>query len=158
MPHFPKPFFRPSRSLWYVQLRGRQVNLGPDQEQAFTRYHELMTRPEPQLISTDMAVVIMDAFLDWCQQHREPRTYEWYKERCQGFSEAIPASLTVQQLKPFHVQQWVDSKNWNEGMKRGAIIAIQRVFNWAVRLGYIEKSPIAYAIACPSSITTTSGL
>jgi hypothetical protein len=43
VPHHPKPFFRSDRRLWYVQLDGRQVNLGPDREAAFDRYHELMT-------------------------------------------------------------------------------------------------------------------
>ena len=42
MPHFPKPFFRPRRGLWYVQLQGRQVNLGPDERAAFAGYHQLM--------------------------------------------------------------------------------------------------------------------
>lgn len=30
MPHFPKPFFRQNRGLWYVQVRGKQHNLGPE--------------------------------------------------------------------------------------------------------------------------------
>ena len=47
MPHFPKPFFRPSRGLWYVQIRGKQINLGPDQDAAFQRYHDLMRQPKP---------------------------------------------------------------------------------------------------------------
>lgn len=45
MPHFPKPFFRKSRSLWYVELDGKQVNLGPDREAAFKRYHQFMAEP-----------------------------------------------------------------------------------------------------------------
>ena len=46
MPHFPKPFFRKSRQLWYVELDGKQHNLGPDQEAAFTAYHKLMAAAE----------------------------------------------------------------------------------------------------------------
>jgi hypothetical protein len=42
IPHFPKPFFRKPRGLWYVQISGKQVNLGPDQDAAFRRYHELL--------------------------------------------------------------------------------------------------------------------
>ena len=44
MPHYPKPFFRAPRGLWYVQIDGRQVNLGPDRDEAFRRYHDLMAR------------------------------------------------------------------------------------------------------------------
>jgi hypothetical protein len=36
VPDYPKPFFRAPRGLWYVQIDGRQVNLGPD-----TDWHDL---------------------------------------------------------------------------------------------------------------------
>jgi hypothetical protein len=36
MTHFPKPFCRPARSLWYVQIDGKQINLGADKTEAFT--------------------------------------------------------------------------------------------------------------------------
>ena len=42
MAHFPKPFFRAARQLWYVQLNGKQINLGADKDAAFTEYHRLM--------------------------------------------------------------------------------------------------------------------
>lgn len=29
MAHYPKPFFRAPRGLWYVQIDGKQINLGP---------------------------------------------------------------------------------------------------------------------------------
>lgn len=46
MPHFPKPFFRSDRAMFYVQLRGKQINLGPDRDAAFRRYGELIAQPE----------------------------------------------------------------------------------------------------------------
>lgn len=53
--------------------------------------------------------------------------------------------LTTEQLKPFHVQEWVDGKiSWSGGMKRGALIAVQRAFNWAVRSGHLDRSPVAH--------------
>src|SRR5271170_2553776 len=42
MAHFPKPFFRPARALWYVQIDGKQINLGSDKAAAFKAYHGLM--------------------------------------------------------------------------------------------------------------------
>lgn len=148
MPHFPKPFFRRSRGLWYVQLRGRQLNLGPDQDAAFARYHELMAQPPeatPPPRSQDAVVIILDRFLDWCKSNRAPRTYEWYLQRCQSFAESISTDLSVEDLKPFHVQEWIDAKvGWAPGMKRGAVIAVQRAFNWAAKCGYLQRSPIAH--------------
>ena len=28
MPHFPKPFYKKARGLWYVQIDSKQINLG----------------------------------------------------------------------------------------------------------------------------------
>lgn len=38
----PKPFFKNSRNRWYVEIDGKQHNLGPDEESANELYHELM--------------------------------------------------------------------------------------------------------------------
>ena len=74
MAHFPKPFFRPARRLWYVQLNGKQVNLGADKDAAFTEYHRLMQeRLKAQVTPAAqqrLVVVILDEFLDWCEKHR----------------------------------------------------------------------------------------
>ena len=45
MPHFPKPFFRSDRAVWFVQVGGKQVRLSPDRDEAFRLYHELVARP-----------------------------------------------------------------------------------------------------------------
>jgi integrase len=53
--------------------------------------------------------------------------------------------MALKDLRPFHLQQWVDSHpDWNPGMKRGRMQAVQRALNWAVKQGRIEKSPIAF--------------
>lgn len=151
MPHFPKPFFRPRKNRWYVQLQGKHVNLGSDREEAFRRYHELMAaskHPLPVLApATDPLVIeILDAFLDWCLTHREKRTFDSYAERLRSFLQSLTdRRLALRDLKPYHLQQWVDSHpDWNPGMKRGRMQAVQRAFNWAVKQGRIEKSPVAY--------------
>ena len=113
MPHYPKPFFRALRGLWYVQIDGRQVNLGPDRDEAFRRYHELMARRSQTSRNRRPATPwsrVLDAFLDWCQKHRAPRTYDWYRDYLQSFARSIPRDLAVDRLKPIHVQQWVDAQ------------------------------------------------
>jgi integrase len=138
---FRKPFFRAPRSLWYVQLNGKQINLGPDKDAAWKRYHELMATPEAPRPSGELAaVVVIDRFLDWCQKHRAPRTYDWYLDYLQSFAKTLPAGITATKVKPYHVHQWVDAQaGWKTG-KRGAITAVQRAFNWAEKMGHIDKS------------------
>jgi hypothetical protein len=65
MAHFPKPFFRTSRGLWYVQLDGRQVNLGAEKAEAFKAYHHLMQHrsepdPAPRALTQRQVIVLVD--------------------------------------------------------------------------------------------------
>ena len=152
MPHFPKPFFRPKKNRWYVQLDGKQVNLGPDEAEAFRRYHRIMAErgeKPPVVVTTADAdpplVAVFDEFLSWCLTHREKRTYETYKERIQSFLHALSdKKILAKNLRPYHLQQWVDGHaDWNPGMKRGRLQSVQRALNWAVKQGRIEKSPVA---------------
>ena len=103
MAHFPKPFFRPARGLWYVQIDGKQHNLGADQTAAFKAYHGLMqqhsagqlSQPAASRATQRFVVVIVDEFLDWCEKNRAPDTYWWYKDRLNSFCKTIDATLTA---------------------------------------------------------------
>ena len=144
MPHFPKPFFRKSRKTWYVEINGKQINLGKDKDLAFEKYHKLLaspdTAPEPQLESK-LVVVICDNFLQWVQKHRSEATYGWYLQRLERFAEKYP-NLTVDELKPYHVQQWIDQYDIAPTTQRNYIRSLKRAVAWAVQQGYIDKSPI----------------
>jgi integrase len=147
MPHYPKPFFRKSRQLWYVQLAGRQINLGPDREEAFKQYRDLMAAPTlvvPAPVAAGTAtlvVVLCDKFLGWVQRHRSPGTYQWYWWRLQCFARRYPA-LTIDELKPYHVQEWVDGQTIATTTQRNCIRAVKRCIRWAYRQGYIDANPI----------------
>ena len=144
MARTPKPWHRKDRKCWFVTIDGLRHNLGPDRKSAFQQFHELMARPKKRAVQSKSVAAIIDAFLEWTQKHRAKRTYEWYLQRCQWFITAVP-NLTVDQLQPFHVQEWVDSNpGWSDGHIRGCIIAIQRPFRWALRMGYIVRNPLAY--------------
>jgi integrase len=150
MAHFPKPFFRPARGLWYVQLDGKQINLGSDKADAFKAYHGLMQQhaeakpeqPAPLPGLRRLVVVIVDEYLDWCEKHRAPATYEWYRDRLEAFCKTIEPTLAVDKLKPHHVQKWVDE--YPAGSRRNLIRSMKRVMNWAEEQGYIDRSPLVH--------------
>jgi hypothetical protein len=77
MSRFPKPFFRASRSLWYVQIAGKQINLGPDEAAARQLYHEIMAKPhsDTEAAPSVSVVVILNRLLDWTSKHRDAGTY-----------------------------------------------------------------------------------
>jgi hypothetical protein len=75
---YPKLLCRTSRNAWYVQLAGKQVTFGPYGGAQFRRYHELMGRPkpDPQPVSVDDVVGVLDACPEWCQNHKAGYTEE----------------------------------------------------------------------------------
>ena len=139
----PKPWYWRKRKLWYVEIDGKRHNLGPDKKDAEKLFHELMSSRQPR-IRADSVVAMVDAFLDWCHNNLAERTYEWYQYRLQSFVRTISPSLRTSKLRPFHIQQWVDTEpGWADGSKRNAIRAVKRVMSWAEEQGYIDHNPIA---------------
>jgi site-specific recombinase XerD len=140
------------------QVKGKW-NAPPPIMQAF---HALLAAPTaptipPVILPAPVAVLtvpdVFDSFLEWCQKNRSGRTYEWSRNHIQSFLDSLPDKrLPVDDLKPFHVQQWVDANKvakagrraWGVNHCRGAIVAVQRAFTWAEKLGHIAKSPIRH--------------
>jgi len=143
MPHFPKPFFRASRRLWYVQLGGKQINLGPDQNAAHEHYHKLMSG-KIQHVSNEQLLAIFEAFLEWTKQNTAPKTYEWYQRHLQLFVKSIPVKLRVDQLTPHHFTElFSNHPNWSGSTRHGLCRAVQRALNWAEEQRLIDRSPIS---------------
>jgi hypothetical protein len=142
MPHYPKPFFKEGRGVWYVEIGRKPHNLGPDCEVAFTRYHELM-REKRKPVDHTMALGIVDAFFGWVKGNKSPRTIEWYERRLRVFAKAIPSHLLVSDVKPFHITQILGRHSeWSSSTKHGFCRAVQRAFRWAEDEELIEKSPV----------------
>ena len=96
---------------------------------------------------------VFDKFLDWCQKHREQRTYEGYLEYTQQFLDHLKdrATQPSASLRPFHVVEWVDSHDgWNDTTRRNAITHVQRPFNWAAKMAYIDTNPVRYVDKPPA--------
>ncbi len=155
--HIPKPFFRKNRNRWYVQLSGKQINLGEDRDAAFAEYYRLMADAQsPSLIPPEspepdqnlQVALLIDHFLEWVSQNRSPETYEWYRYRLQRFLDHNP-TITVAELKPYHVEQWVAKYKLSRTSRRNYFRTIKRCFIWALRQGYVQKNPVA-ALEVPS--------
>ena len=141
MAHFPKPFFKKARGLWYVEIDRKQINLGPDREEAFRQYHQMMTQPRAEYVSPESVIAIIDSFLDWVHKNRAPDTFEWYRRRLQRFVTKYP-DMKVSQLRPFHVEQWVDQYDLAVTTRHNYFRSIKTCMKWAVKQGYIQSSPL----------------
>ncbi len=138
----PKPWYRKSRGAWFVTLEGVQHNLGLPKNEAFERFYELMREPQQRKVPSQSLAAIIDAFLEWTEKHRAPDTYEWYRYRLQRFIERYP-DLRTSELKPYHVQTWVDGYSFSSTSKRNYIRVVKRCLRWATVQGYLDKNPVA---------------
>jgi integrase len=133
------PWWWAARSTWAANIGGKRVVLGADKREAVRTYRKLVHEPVARQGAAQV-VDLLDAFLKWCKIHR-PDSLSWYFTRISEFSKRI-GKLQVSELKPFHVQEWIDSKKVSDGHKRGCLVAVSRGLNWAVKQGYIDRSPL----------------
>jgi integrase len=98
-----------------------------------------MARPEKVIRSGSVAEVI-EQFMDWTKANR-PKSYEWYKKRIDHFYKLI-ADLSIDALRPLHIQKKLDKHAWSPAFKAGCVTAVKRCFNWALEQGYIDKNPL----------------
>jgi hypothetical protein len=160
------PWFRSERNAWFVCKVGQQHFLGEHPADAppprkhkgkwnapqpiVQAFHRLMAAPpakspkQPPAAGLSLAG-LFEKFLDWSQRNQAAATYEWYRVRIQSFIDHLdqPRLLLAQALKPYHVQEWIDAHtDWGSTFRHGAIRSVQRAFNWAVELGYLDQSPV----------------
>ncbi len=137
----PKPFFRKFTRSWYVTLGGKQLPLGKDKALAWWRYHEIMAG---QAASEQIASVaqLCDAYLDWCQRHRKPATFDKQRRYLRSFIATIGTRLPIARLRKKHLTAWVDSLRLSTTTANDALTIVLRVFNWALEEGHIERSPL----------------
>jgi hypothetical protein len=98
-----------------VQIGTKSIKLHPDRDEAYRRYHELMSEPlaerkAPANPNASRQVVeLLNAFIEWARKNKPPRTYVWNKENIQNFVDTIPATLTIAGLKPYHATHAMDA-------------------------------------------------
>jgi integrase len=151
MPKFPKPFFKKSHDCWYVQIQGQQHRLSKDRDEAFDRYHELMSEVKkaarfqtPEKPNGPLTLgQLWDRYLKVVSKELAPKTIGWYQEKVPPFLEHLGREMPVEAIKPLHVQDWIAAHpQWNRGTARNVIQAIKRVFNWAAKNELIPTSPL----------------
>ena len=155
----PKPWFRTSKSAWFVEHHGQQIRLGDHPDDApkpkkskagwnppppiLDAFYKLMASDPVNLPKPDkiLTAVLCDLFLQHSEKHHAPDTYDNYKHFLQSFV-TLYGRLPASELKPFHVTRWLDANpTWNGG-RRHAVIAVKRAFSWADQQGILSPSPV----------------
>lgn len=143
----PQPFFRKDRSLWYVQLNGRQINLGRDEVEAWKEFHRLMmdvAQGQPSALEDSItARDVFNLFLTDLARTSAAATHDFYERYCQSFKVTLPKTMKPNEVKPFAVYQWLATHpTWGPASRRAAIRSVKRAFAWAADAGLIVASPL----------------
>jgi len=131
-----------------VTLGGKKIRLlqgrdtPADRGVAEEKFCELrkLKREAPESPTGRVADVI-EAFLAWSQKHVSPETQHGYQFYGQSFAERWGLVL-ASDLKPFHVTQWVDEREWGKTTEYNARRSIFRIFSWADDEGILPKNPL----------------
>lgn len=143
MPRPQKPWYWKKRKQWYVEIGGERHRLGPDKEDAMRKFHALMAEP-PVKVKVGSVEELFVKFILFCKANRSAKTTRWYKDFLTSFSDMFP-QLAMRELRPLHVQEWVDShKDWSDSTKRGGIVSVQRACSWGLRMGMLQRNPVQF--------------
>ena len=89
-------------------------------------------------------MAVIDQFLDWAEANSTPRTYPMAEGKSPGvLPESIPRTLTVGELKPFHITQEMNAHpTWGPDTRANFARCVQRAFRWAKKQGLIDANPV----------------
>lgn len=88
---------------------------------------------------------LLDKYLNWCENNVAPPTLKKNRFHLDRFRAHIKPKFMATELKPLHVQRWIDKQYREKSAtyKNIAITAVKAAFNWAVEQGYLGHSPIS---------------
>ena len=151
-----KPWYRSANDTWYVWHRGQQIPLAKgkrSKRDAEAAFHQLMAAiptpseagsqtPSPvEAIGQSLLVAeLLDQFLDWVKFNLD--CFDLYQQVLQKFALGC-GQLTIAELKPIHVSNWLSKKTtWGPTTRNRIIGIIKRAFNWAVDQGLLDQNPL----------------
>lgn len=139
-----KPWHRKSRNAWFVEIEGKQHNLGPDKEEALRQFHALMAKA-PEKPGSGSVAAMLDAFLVFSGEHKAEATVDWYQGYLQDFLDYLkttrrsPGAMSPEKVKPRLIREWVDERG---KAKRARITAIKAAYKWGHAEGWIGENPL----------------
>lgn len=141
MPRDPKPYYRQVQNRWVCTIDGKRLTLGSDKKAAFEKFHKLMLNRKAVASELRTVYQLSQSYLDWCEENRSVGTYENHKRYLKSFIGSIGKTLKISNLRKHHVLNWSKDKGGTTS-QNDAIAIVQRMFNWAVELEYLDSSPI----------------
>lgn len=119
--------FTKSLGQYTTTVNGKLHRLGADREQAEQQYRWLMNkhdRGEPVAKNPSFSQ-IADAWLEYVKENHDPERYRLSRDRMEEFVAWVGVQLKVKDLRPRHVEEWIESKkqptSWANGRYRAGV-------------------------------------
>ena len=136
-------WLRESHGAWYCTLRGKQVRLHEDKQEAEKIFYRLMLDKQPGKIirSRETVEQLVDIYLDDAKTRLKPVTFERYRGRLQDFCN-YAGKIVAEDLKPIHVTNWIGKHpTWNANTRSLAITIVKIWSRWCKRQGCLNRDP-----------------
>ena len=138
-------WFREQTGWYYTTLKGKQIRLSREKEEAKKALHSLLAQePEPgpsEVKAFPTFRKIADLFISNSIRVNKPTTIRMHKMFLQSFVNRIKGKR-VNDLKVHHVSEWLASTPWGQSSSCSARGAILAALNWGVDQGYITSHPL----------------
>lgn len=103
----PRPWLHKQSGNWKVQIAGKQINLGPDEAEAWNQYNKLMSAsagPEQNPTCYDT----FNRYLAFCEAKRSEATFSLAQRHLKRAAGFLGKRLKVSELTPEMIYQWLD--------------------------------------------------
>ncbi len=145
----PKVWFREQTGWYMTTIRGDQIKLSKNKDEAERAFHALMAKEVPEVKDTGVFPSfrkLADLFLEDSKVNKKPNTYRMHLYYLQSFCDHI-GRKRVNDLKVHHVTEWIGKPKakvnvWNQSSACSGRTTILACLNWAVAQGYIDSHPL----------------
>ncbi len=127
----PKPWFHKQSGNWKVQFGTKQVNLGPDETEAWKQFHQMV---ESNVTGKDPTCRdVFNAYLGFCETKRAPSTFNTAQRHLKRAHQFLGERMKVRALTPNHMDDWIkrDYRNSSTTYQSDAIGYVIAAINHA---------------------------
>lgn len=133
---------RGENGWWYTTLNGKQIKLSPDKGEARKLLHKLLAADDRPAQGTGVTCRrLLDTYLVKTAPDKSASRVKvqttYFKRFCEVFGHRKAESL-----KPFEVNDWLDSLPVSASTKALALSMLKAGFAWGEREGYFTASPL----------------
>lgn len=157
MARTPKLNWTPCYNQYTCTVDGKLHRLGQDERKAkkqfdfLIRQSELNSKPDPDVRFGELA----DLYLGHVEENFTAERYRHCSERLQEFKDLIGGNVRARDLRPEHIDRWLNKKDITAGTERLYKSIILACLNWGAKpkskggAGLMFENPLKGQLALP---------